>query len=97
MARLLRHEVGDLLQSIYAIVAIVLERLPTDFSLERRLVGELKGRAEVTRLQIDAVVDLVMPGQLDLTRTDLVPFAARGPGRDSPAVPCVESGHRRRE
>jgi len=72
MARLLRHEVGDLLQSIYAIVAIVLERLPTDFALERRLVGELKSRAEVTRMQIDSVVDLVTPGQLDLTRTDLV-------------------------
>jgi len=71
MARLLRHEVGDLLQSIYAIVAILLERMPADFNLERRLVGDLKARAEVCRLQIDAVVDLVMASQMDLTRTDL--------------------------
>jgi len=73
MARLLRHEVGDLLQSIYSVVAILLERVPADLTQERRLLSDLKSRAEVCRYQIDAVVDLVVPSKhSEPTRSDLV-------------------------
>jgi signal transduction histidine kinase len=72
VARLLRHEIGDLLQSLYSTVAILVERLPTDMAAERRLLIDLKGRAELCKLELDAVVDLLAvpqsaPSALDLT------------------------------
>ena len=59
VARVLRHEIGDLLQSVYATVAILLERLPDASIPERKLLGDLKHRAELCRFELDAVVDLV--------------------------------------
>ena len=61
VARTLRHEVGDLLQTVYSTVAILQERLAADQALERRLLTDLKGRAENCRNELDAVVDLVCP------------------------------------
>src|SRR5262245_23193224 len=40
LARTLRHEVGDLLQTVYATVAILQERLPREWSLERRVLTD---------------------------------------------------------
>jgi len=74
LARLLRHEVGDLLQSIYSTVAILLERLLQEQVQERRLLAELKNRAELCRHELDAVVDLVMPLAMTRERVDLVPL-----------------------
>lgn len=71
MARLIRHEVGDLLQSVYSTVAVLLERLPPELTLERRLVSDLKSRAELCRHELDAVVDLASPSEPAETRTDL--------------------------
>lgn len=61
VARLLRHEVGDLLQSVYATVAILLDRLAPGAAPERQLLDSLRHRAELCRFQLDAVVDLVNP------------------------------------
>jgi signal transduction histidine kinase len=73
LARLLRHEVGDLLQSVYSTTAILLDRITADQSLERRLLGDLKQRAELCRLELDAALDLVsQPPPADGT-LDLVP------------------------
>jgi len=58
MARLIRHEVGDLLQSVYSTVAVLMERLPAELTLERRLASDMKSRAELCRAELDAVVDL---------------------------------------
>src|SRR5262249_9747891 len=71
MARLIRHEVGDLLQSVYSTVAVLLERLPAEMTLERRLIGDLKNRAETCRCEMDAVVDLASLGDPVVERTDL--------------------------
>src|SRR5262249_54347435 len=71
MARLIRHEVGDLLQSVYSTVAVLLERLPAELNLERRLATDLKNRAELCRSELDAVVDLASPAQPSLERVDL--------------------------
>jgi len=71
MARLIRHEVGDLLQSIYSTVAVLLERLPVGMELERRLLSDLKNRAETCRSELDAVVDLVSAAEPAVERTDL--------------------------
>jgi signal transduction histidine kinase len=71
MARLIRHEVGDLLQSVYSTVAVLLERLPHELSLERRLVADLKNRAVLCRTELDAVVDLATPAEPTEGRADL--------------------------
>jgi signal transduction histidine kinase len=72
VARTLRHEVGDLLQTVYSTVAILHERLGADQALERRLLQDLKGRAENCRNELDAVVDLVCPLRPTFAPTDLV-------------------------
>jgi signal transduction histidine kinase len=72
VARTLRHEVGDLLQTVYSTVAILHERLGADQALERRLLQDLKGRAENCRNELDAVVDLVCPLRPSFAPTDLV-------------------------
>ncbi len=75
VARTLRHEVGDLLQTVYSTVAILQERLGADQALERRLLQDLKGRAENCRNELDAVVDLVCPLRPSFALTDLVELA----------------------
>src|SRR5271165_435901 len=57
VTRTLRHEVGDLLQTIYSTVAILQERLGTDNRLERRFLSDLRARAETCRDELDAVHD----------------------------------------
>jgi signal transduction histidine kinase len=76
VARTLRHEVGDLLQTVYSTVAILQERLTADQALERRLLHDLKGRAENCRNELDAVVDLICPLRPSFALTDLVELAA---------------------
>ncbi len=71
LARLLRHEVGDLLQSVYSTVAVLTERLPATFQLERRLVADLKNRAELCKGELDAAVSLVLPQAPASERVDL--------------------------
>jgi signal transduction histidine kinase len=73
LARTLRHEMGDLLQTIYSTVAILHDHLPSEQALERRLLTDLKGRAETCKVELDAVVDLVCPMSLNLAPTDLGP------------------------
>jgi signal transduction histidine kinase len=71
LARLLRHEVGDLLQSVYSTVAVLIERLPAESKLERRLIADLKNRAELCKGELDAVVELVMQQPLSADRIEL--------------------------
>jgi len=70
LARLLRHEVGDLLQVVYSFVGLMQERIPPE-GLERRLLTDLKGRAETCRQELDAAVDLVCPLTVQPTTLDL--------------------------
>ncbi len=71
VTRTLRHEVGDLLQTIYSTVAILQERLSPDARMERRFLGDLRGRAETCKDELDAVHDLVLPVTVKLGRVDL--------------------------
>jgi signal transduction histidine kinase len=71
VARALRHEVGDLLQSLYSTVALVQGRLPDAMELEKRLLKTLRGRAELCRLTLDATLDLVCPPSLTCGPVDL--------------------------
>jgi signal transduction histidine kinase len=76
VARLLRHEVGDLLQTVYAAVAILQERLPADWDRERRLLADLRARAENCKHELDALHDLVGPLTLAAAPLDLGDLAA---------------------
>jgi signal transduction histidine kinase len=85
VTRTLRHEVGDLLQTIYSTVAILQERVPADARLERRFLSDLRARAETCKDELDAVHDLILPitlkqGSIDLaeiTNGLVATFAAR--------------------
>jgi signal transduction histidine kinase len=75
VTRTLRHEVGDLLQTIYSTVAILQERLPADLALERRFLADLRGRAEICKDELDAVHDIVLPINLNKAVVDLSELA----------------------
>ncbi len=75
LARTLRHEVGDLLQTVYATVAILQERLGATQALEKRLLADLRARAETCKNELDAVHDLVCPLSLGDGIVDLVELA----------------------
>jgi signal transduction histidine kinase len=71
LARTIRHEVGDLLQTVYATVAILQERLGPTMALEKRLLADLRTRAETCKNELDAVHDLVCPLSLSQDTFDL--------------------------
>lgn len=76
VVRTLRHEVGDLLQSVYSAVAILQERLPRGQSLERTILSDLRGRAETCKNELDATHDLVCPLNLNLDWVELSELAS---------------------
>lgn len=76
VVRTLRHEVGDLLQSVYSAVAILQERLPRGQSLERTILTDLRGRAESCKNELDATHDLVCPLNLNLDWVELSELAS---------------------
>lgn len=76
VVRTLRHEVGDLLQSVYSAVAILQERLPRGQTLERTILADLRGRAETCKNELDATHDLVCPLNLNLDWVELSELAS---------------------
>jgi signal transduction histidine kinase len=70
IVRTLRHEVGDLLQVVYAAVTLLRERLPAA-QPEQSLLAELRTRAETCKHELDAVYDLVTESTLRLAPLDL--------------------------
>ncbi len=76
VVRTLRHEIGDLLQSVYSAVAILQERLPRGPTLERTILTDLRSRAEMCKNELDATHDLVCPLSLNLDWVDLGELAA---------------------
>jgi signal transduction histidine kinase len=76
VVRTLRHEVGDLLQTVYATAAILQERLPADWKLERRIVADLRTRGETCKNLLDTVHDLVCPLSLNAEPVNLTEVAS---------------------
>lgn len=74
VARMVRHEVGDLLQAIYSTTAILQTRLPKEMELERQLLTSLKARGEQLKIQLDAITQLVSPPTLQPTTVELCPL-----------------------
>src|SRR5438067_2482771 len=92
VARTLRHEVGDLLQSIYSTVAIMQRLLAPEAERERRLLADLRLRAEICRDQIDAAHDLLRPHELDAGPHDLADLAAQAAAAVLPRFPGLDTG-----
>jgi signal transduction histidine kinase len=74
--RTLRHEVGDLLQTVYAAAAILQQKLPADWDLERRILSDLRARGEGCRMLLDLSHDLICPLTLYCEEVDLVELLA---------------------
>jgi two-component system sensor histidine kinase HydH len=97
LIRTLRHEVGDLLQTVYATVAILQRRLAKDQELEQRVLTDMRGRAETCRRFLDMVHDLVCPVVLaeetvDLTETVRAAVASVRARRPEPRIDVESSG-----
>ncbi|HLN31423.1 MAG TPA: HAMP domain-containing sensor histidine kinase [Gemmataceae bacterium] len=75
VARTLRHEVGDLLQTVYATAAILQRRLPEGYVLERRILSDMRARAEVCKNLLDVVHDYVCPITVSPQELDLADVA----------------------
>jgi signal transduction histidine kinase len=89
VARTLRHEVGDMLQTVYSAIAILRARLPADAESERRLLTELHAQAETCKFKLDAVQDLNCPLKLTCGPTNLADVAAGLAARLGPRFPEV--------
>jgi K+-sensing histidine kinase KdpD len=76
VVRTLRHEIGDLLQSVYSAVAILQERMPRGPTLERTILTDLRARAEVCKNEMDAAHDLVCPLSLNADEVNLGELSA---------------------
>jgi signal transduction histidine kinase len=90
LARTLRHEVGDLLQTIYAAVAVLRRRLPAEATVERRVLADLRSRAEGCKQLLDNVNDLVSPITLSIDQVDLAQLAAALVAAAVPRYPNLE-------
>ena len=90
VARTLRHEIGDLLQTVYSAIAILRARLPAEAQSERRLLTELHTQAETCKFKLDAVQDLTCPLKLTCCPTNLAEVAASLAARLSPRFPNIK-------
>jgi two-component system sensor histidine kinase BaeS len=89
VARTLRHEVGDLLQTLYSAVAIFRSRLPETAAAERRLLSELHIQAEVCKSKLDAIQDLTCPLALNRAPTNLADVIGGLASRIGPRFPQI--------
>jgi nitrogen fixation/metabolism regulation signal transduction histidine kinase len=75
LVRVLRHEVGGLLQTVYSCVAILQQRLPATAELERNALITLRAQAEASKNLLDAIHDFLLPPKLSLARVNLTDLA----------------------
>ena len=93
LVRTIRHEVGDHLQTVYAAVAILQKRLPAEAAVERRVLADLRSRAEECKRLLDDVSDLVSPLSLSVEPADLRSWPAISLRRPLRAIPSSMCGH----
>src|SRR5262249_8699438 len=75
LVRVLRHEVGGLLQTVYSRVAILQQRLPAASELERNALTTLRAQAEASKNLLDAIHDFLLPPKLSFSRVNLADLA----------------------
>ena len=107
LLRLLRHELGGFLQTVYSTVAVLQRKLPSEWDAEHAMVDNLKCQAEECKVLLDTVHDSVFPtAPLTWEPVDLGPLthmlAARARRRyahldvnaDAPETPSLVMGDR---
>jgi signal transduction histidine kinase len=77
VARALRHGISGLLQTVYATVAILKDRMPEDWDEERRLLAGAQSQAKSCARFLDTVQDLVSPLALGSDPVDLAALLGR--------------------
>jgi signal transduction histidine kinase len=77
VARALRHGISGLLQTVYATVAILKDRLPPDWEEERALLNGAQAQAKSCARFLDTVQDLVSPVTLGSEPVDLAALVGR--------------------
>ena len=90
VARTYRHEVGDLLQTVYSSVAILRSPLPAGADAERRLLGELHTQAEACKFKLNALQDLTCPLKLNVGPTNLAEIVVGLAARIGPRYPQLQ-------
>lgn len=90
ITRTLRHDVGDLLQTIYATVAILQKRLPPGLELERRVIADLRTRAEGCKNLLDTVHDYVCSIALASETVDVADLADKLVAAAAPRYPQLQ-------
>jgi signal transduction histidine kinase len=75
LVRSMRHEIGDLLQKVYASIAILKDRLPPEQEMERGVLNRLWSRSEACRRNLDAAHDFICRTTLDYQPVDLAQTA----------------------
>src|SRR5262249_887153 len=75
ITRTIRHDVGDLLQTIYATAAILQKRLPGEYEVEGRIITDLRARAAGCKDLLDTIHDFVCPVNLEVQSVDLAEVA----------------------
>jgi signal transduction histidine kinase len=78
------------LQTVYAAVAILQKRLPAEAAIERRVLGDLRSRAEECKRLLDSVSDLVSRLTLAIEEVDLAQIAAALVAAVAPRYPTLE-------
>jgi hypothetical protein len=92
LARILRHEVADLLQGLYSVTAILQTRLPATLTLEKQLLVNLKTRAEDLRGHLDGLTQLASVPYIERTEQSLgeaLRIAMQRTQRQHPDLPIV--------
>jgi len=84
LVRVLRHEVGGLLQTVYSCVAILQQRLPATAELERNALTTLRSQGETCKNLLDTIHDFLLPPKLSITRVNLTDLAATLAGKVAP-------------
>ena len=90
VARTFRHEVGDLLQTVYSSIAILRSRLPAGAESERRLLADFHAQAEACKFKLDAIQDLTCPLKLNVGPTNLAEVVAGLAARLGPRYPQLQ-------
>ena len=90
VARTLRHEVGDLLQTVYSAVALLRARLPIGGENERRILSDLHAQAEVCKFKLDAIQDLTCPITVNCSPINLSEMVGSLASRLGPRFPKIQ-------
>lgn len=75
--RVVRHEVGDFLQTVYAMTALLQRRLPPEAQEDREMVANLRARAEGCKYLLEGTHEFLAPRTLACCEVNLSALARK--------------------